>query len=123
MTQKIPREIDSPLVQQIIEGLHNLKAENIVVLHLSHIDTAICDYFVVADGNSNTQVKAIAGAVEKQVREQLGDKPWHIEGMEYAEWVLLDYVTVAVHVFQKESREFYDLEGLWNDAEVYAVAN
>lgn len=112
-----------PLVATIVEGMQNLKAQNITVLKLTEIDIAVCDYFVICEGHSNTQVSAIAGGIEKHVRENLDDKPWHIEGKENSEWVLMDYVHTAVHIFQKETREFYDLEELWNDAETVAVKN
>jgi ribosome-associated protein len=104
------------LVSTILEGMENLKAENITVLDLTSLDNSICSFFVLANGNSNTQVKAIADSVEELVRKNLKDKPWHVEGRTTAEWVLMDYVNVVVHVFQKTTREFYDLEGLWGDA-------
>ncbi len=111
----------SNLVDTIVEGLEDRKAENITVMNLSEIDNAICDYFIIAEGNSNTQVKAIAERVEELVRENLNDKPWHVEGKATAEWVLMDYVNAVVHVFQKETRKFYDLESLWGDAETTVV--
>ncbi len=79
---------------------------------------AFCDFYVVCSGDSNTQVKAISDSVEEEVRKSLKDKPWHIEGTTNAEWVLMDYVNVAVHIFQREPREFYNIEGLWADAVV-----
>ncbi len=108
----------TPLVDEIIEGIDDLKGENIVVLNLTKLENAVCDYFVICEGNSNTQVSAISNSIEKKVRENLGEKPWHVEGTTNAEWVLLDYVSVAVHVFQREVRAFYDLESLWADATV-----
>lgn len=106
------------LIEQIIEGITDNKGEEITVLDLTHLENSVCDYFVIASGNSSTQVKSISEAVEKRVREELGDKPWHVEGADRSEWVLMDYVNAVVHVFQKEQREFYDLESLWGDAEV-----
>ncbi|MCC5916548.1 MAG: ribosome silencing factor [Cryomorphaceae bacterium] len=97
------------------------KGLEIVSLDLTEIDTAVCDYFLICEGTSNTHVSAIADAVEKRVREKLQDKPWHIEGKDRSEWVLLDYVAVVVHVFQRDTRTFYDLEGLWGDAEVAKI--
>lgn len=123
MTKKSGLAHFPPLVTTIVEGMQNIKAQNIIVLKLTDIDIAVCDYFIICDGNSNTQVSAIAGGVEKHVREHFHDKPWHIEGTENSEWVLMDYVHTAVHIFQKETREFYDLEGLWNDAEIVAIEN
>lgn len=107
-----------PLVSQIIDGIEDIKGENITVFDLENLENSVCDYFVICDANSNTQVSAITNSVEKKVRESLGEKPWHIEGTENAEWILMDYVSVAVHVFQKEIRAFYDLDSLWGDAEI-----
>lgn len=112
----------SPLVDTIIEGMDDRKAEKITVLDLSDIENSVCDYFVICEGNSNTQVSAIAGSVEKKVREKTGEKPWHVEGQEQAEWVLVDYVDTVAHVFQRETRAFYDLEGLWGDAKITEIA-
>jgi ribosome-associated protein len=113
----------SPLVHEIVKGIDDLKGENVVVLNLSKLENAVCDYFVICEGNSTTQVSAIAASVEKKVRENTGEKPWHIEGTTHAEWVLLDYVSVAVHVFQRDVRAFYDLESLWADATVSTIEN
>lgn len=118
MTKISERKKITPLVDQIIEGMEDIKGEDILVLDLRELENSICDFFVICSGNSNTQVNALADSVEKKVRESLKDKPWHREGTTMAEWVLLDYVSVAVHIFQKQVREFYDLEGLWSDATI-----
>lgn len=118
MTKIAKRKTFTPIVDQIIEGIEDVKGENIVVLDLTHLENSICDFFVICDGNSNTQVNALSNGVEKRVRESLKEKPWHVEGSANAEWVLLDYVNVAVHIFQKRVREFYDLESLWGDATI-----
>lgn len=110
-------------IMLITEGMQNLKARNITVMDLRDIDSAVCDYFLICEGNSNTQVKAIANGIEKNVREISDDKPWHVEGLENADWVLMDYVHVVVHIFQPETRKFYDLEGLWNDALITNLDN
>lgn len=106
------------LIEQIIEGIKDNKGEEITLMDLTDLENSVCDYFVIASGNSNTQVKSIADAVEKRVRENLKDKPWHVEGADRGEWVLMDYVNAVVHIFQRESREFYDLESLWGDATI-----
>lgn len=106
------------LIETIIEGIKDNKGEDITVLDMSQLENSVCDYFVIASGNSNTQVKSISEAVEKRVREDLGDKPWHVEGSNGSEWVLMDYVNTVVHIFKGEAREFYDLESLWGDAEI-----
>jgi ribosome-associated protein len=118
MTKTAQRKTFSPLVDAIVDGLEDIKGEKITILNLQNLENSVCDYFVICQANSNTQVKALADSVEKKVRETLNDRPWHVEGAEYAEWILIDYVSVAVHVFQSEARDFYDLEGLWADATI-----
>lgn len=90
------------------------KASDVVVLDLRGISSAT-DYFIVATGNSDIQVKAIADWISEQMRE-LGEKPDHVEGLETARWVLLDYIDFVVHVFHPQAREFYQIESLWGDA-------
>lgn len=111
----------SNLVDKIIDGMEDRKAENITVLDLREIENSICEFFIICEGNSNTQVKAIADSIEELVRKELNEKPWHIEGTDTSEWVLMDYVNTVAHVFQKSTREFYDLEGLWGDAQITAI--
>lgn len=106
------------LLALIIEGIENVKGENISLLDLREIDNTPCDYFIICDGNSNTQVNAITGSIQKNVSKQLKDKPWHIEGADTANWVLMDYISIVVHIFQKETRAFYNIEDLWGDAKI-----
>jgi len=106
------------LTKAIVKGIQEKKGQNILTMNLKKIPSAVCDYFVLCSGTSNTQVEAIADSVEEIVRKALGDKPWHKEGFENAEWILLDYVNVVVHIFQDHSRMFYNLEKLWDDAEI-----
>ena len=117
-------EASSELVKKfVVEGLQEIKGQNITVLDLREIENAVTDFFIIAEGNSNTQVNSLADSVHKVVRENVGDRLWHIEGRENSEWVLMDYVTVVVHIFQTGIREFYDLESLWGDAEVTTIEN
>ncbi|MCF6298035.1 MAG: ribosome silencing factor [Flavobacteriaceae bacterium] len=111
------------LITEIIAGIEDVKGENIIILDLREIENTVCDYFIVCDGNSNTQVNAISGSIQKKVSKALKDKPWHVEGENNAEWVLIDYVNIVVHVFQKHIREFYNLEDLWGDAKVTNIQN
>lgn len=106
------------LIANIIKGIEAVKGENTTILDLREIDNTPCDYFIICDGNSNTQVNAIAGSIQKIVSKELHDKPWHVEGEVNAEWILMDYINVVVHVFQKSIREFYNLESLWGDAKI-----
>ncbi len=111
------------LITHIIEGLENLKGEDIQLLDLRTIENTPCDYFIVCEGNSNTQVNSLAQSVQKTVSIALKEKPLHIEGQENAEWILIDYVNVVVHVFQKHIREYYNLEALWGDAKTTQIAS
>ena len=109
------------LIAHIIKGIEEVKGNNIDILDLREIDNTVCDYFVICSGTSNTQVNAIVNSVQKIVSKALKDKPWHVEGSDNAEWVLMDYVSVVVHVFQKHIREYYDIEGLWADAKTTSI--
>ncbi|NDV44570.1 MULTISPECIES: ribosome silencing factor [Flagellimonas] len=109
------------LIALILEGIEDVKGVDINLLDLREIENTVCDYFIICNGTSNTHVNAIVSSIQKTVSKALHDKPWHIEGSENAEWVLMDYVNVVVHVFQKHIREFYDIEGLWGDAKVTMV--
>jgi ribosome-associated protein len=114
MTEK--KEIKDKLVAKVIEAIEEKKGKNIVALNLKKIDYAVCDYFVICDAESTTQVSAIANEIEHLTQEDLMTKVWRKSGYENAQWILLDYGSVVVHVFQSESREFYKLENLWADA-------
>ena len=109
------------LITQIIRGIEEVKGQEIEILDLREIENTVCDYFIICNGTSNTQVNAIVNSVQKSVSKELQEKPWHVEGMDNAEWVLMDYVHVVVHVFQKHIREFYDVEGLWGDAHTIKI--
>ncbi len=104
------------LIAQVIAGIEEVKGQDIEILDLREIDNTVCDYFIICNGTSNTQVNAIVNSIQKTVSKSIKEKPWHVEGTNNAEWVLIDYVHVVVHVFQKHIREFYDIEGLWGDA-------
>jgi len=111
------------LITEIIKAIEQVKGEKVSILDLREIENTVCNYFIVCEGNSNTQVNAIAGSVQKLVSKALKDKPWHVEGEANAEWILLDYVNVVVHIFQKQIREFYDIESLWGDAKITVIEN
>src|SRR5690554_2680460 len=104
------------LIVQIIRGIEDVKGNDIEILDLRDIENTVCDYFIICNGTSNTQVNAIVNSIQKSVSKTLREKPWHVEGSDNAEWILMDYVDVVVHIFQKHIREFYDIEGLWGDA-------
>ncbi|MBT8206365.1 MAG: ribosome silencing factor [Eudoraea sp.] len=109
------------LIALILHGIEEVKGLEINLLDLREIENTVCDYFIICNGTSNTHVNAIVNSIQKSVSKASKDKPWHVEGRENAEWVLLDYINVVVHVFQQQVREFYDIEGLWGDAKMTMV--
>lgn len=120
--EKVKRTIDNQLIESVkelldavIEGIQEKKGVNITVLDLTAIENTITSFFVICDGDSNVHVDAISDSVEEYVRKKLNEKPNHIEGRESAQWILLDYFDIVVHVFQRPVRNFYNLESLWAD--------
>lgn len=111
------------LITEIITGIENIKGEGIQILDLRELENRPCDYFILCNGSSNTQVVAIVSSIQKNVSKTLSEKPFHTEGIENAEWVLIDYVNVVVHVFQKQIREHYNIEGLWGDAKMTEISS
>ncbi len=111
------------LILTIVDAIQDTKGEDIKIFDLSGIENAVADTFIICSGNSNTQVSAIAGNVEKQTRNNLKERPWHVEGTDNALWVLMDFVSVVVHIFQKETREYYNIEELWGDAKITTIEN
>jgi len=115
--------IDSKQLSEVVaQGMLEKKAVDVIILDLRRVKSAVTDFFVICSGNSDTQVDAITDSVEEEVYKRLGQDPWHKEGKENREWILLDYVDVVVHVFKKDRRQFFALEDLWGDAEVIKVA-
>jgi ribosome-associated protein len=116
--RKTESQDSARLTTQIVEGILNRKGQDVKSLDLTKLAKGVCDYFVICHGTSKTQVEAIADSVIDEVRKGEGGKPWHKEGFENAEWILLDYVDVVVHIFSEETRSFYNLEALWADAQI-----
>jgi ribosome-associated protein len=104
------------LTRLIVEGMEDTKAKDIVILDLQDIDHAITNYFIICHGSSKPQLEAIADSIIEKTVRKFKAKPWHKEGFENAEWILLDYVDVVVHIFKEDKRNFYQLEKLWADA-------
>lgn len=117
MAKRKKSEASGMLADIVVNGMQERKAHEIVKLNLGPLPNSITDYFVICHGTSRTQVEAIADSVEAEVKKAVGATPWHREGFENCEWILLDYIDVVVHVFQAETRNFYQLERLWSDAE------
>ena len=111
------------LVKRIVEGIQEKKGKNIVVADLTGTDNTVCKFFVICEGNTPTQVAAIADSVSDYVRIHAGEKPIGVEGMRSARWVVMDYSDVFVHVFVPEERDFYNLENLWADAQLNEIPN
>jgi len=105
------------VVATVVEAMDSIKGKEIVTLDLRETGTAVTDYFVICHANSKTQVDAIADKVIDQVWEKERVKPYHVEGRDNTEWILIDFVDVVVHVFLQSARSFYQLEDLWADAE------
>ena len=113
----IPRiNRNSKLFKTILKAIQEKKGENIVSLDLRKIPEAVADFFIICEASNSTQIRAIANNIEHQVKEQCAEGPYRHEGMNALQWVLVDYVNVVVHIFQPETRKFYRLEEMWNDA-------
>ncbi len=110
------------LVNKIIEALEEHKGCHIVKIDLKKINNCLCRFFVICHGTSSTHVLTLAEAVEERTREDLGEKPFHTEGERAAQWIVLDYGDVIVHIFQKEQRDYYQLEDFWADADIEEIA-
>ena len=106
------------LVDTVKEAFRDKKAKKITVVDLSDIGEAVCDYFVICEGNTPTQVSAIYDRVEELVRKKLGEKPAKIAGTENCLWVAMDYINVMVHVFVPDMHDYYSLETLWADSKI-----
>ena len=104
------------LLESVVKGIFNKKGHNVLKIDLRKFENRIADFFVICNGNSVTQVDSICDSVEDTVRQDTGEKPLHVEGLENCYWVLLDYGDVIVHIFLQEYRNFYNLESLWSDA-------
>ncbi len=105
----------------VVKGMEEKKAEDIAIMDLRKVKGAVSDFFIICSGNSNTQIESIAESIEKEVHEASKESPWRKEGFTNREWVLIDYVNVVAHVFNKEKRSHYALEDLWGDAVITQV--
>ena len=121
MVKKTDPNSAENLSKYIVKGIQEKKGTNIVILNLKGVGNAVADCFVICTGSSDTQIDAIASSIEKEVSDALGERPWHREGFQNKEWILLDYVNVVAHVFKSDVRSFYGLEELWGDAEISEI--
>lgn len=114
---------DEQMNELIIDSIQDIKGKNILQLDLRGLSGAPADFFIVCEGDSTVQLSAIAGNVYKRLKNEADTLPLSFEGRDKSKWVLVDYFNTVVHVFHPELREFYDLEGLWNDAKITAIEN
>jgi ribosome-associated protein len=119
---------DSPQASQklsslIVKGMQEKKANEIILLDLRNVKNAVADFFVICSGNSDKQLDAIADSIDDEVHKALKENPWHVEGKNNKEWMILDYTNVVAHIFRKDRRSFYALEKLWGDAEITEIAD
>ncbi len=112
---------EEKLVAQVIGTLQEHKGVDITKIDLRRIENCFCRFFVICHGNSNTHVGSMADFVYDEVNERLREKPIHVEGADMAQWVVMDYGNVMVHIFQKEFRDYYQLEDFWADADITRI--
>jgi len=108
------------LSELIVDSIQDIKGKSIVRLDLREIEDSPADFFIVCEGESNVQVKAISNSIRQRARNEMGERPGSIEGTETGMWVCMDYFDIVVHIFSPEAREFYDLESLWSDAPAHS---
>ena len=122
MSSNVTKDVNSEILSAwVVEGMLEKKAVDVVVMDLREIKHAVADYFVICSGNSDTQIDAISDSIEEQIHKYSNQNPWKREGQQNKEWILLDYVDVVAHVFNKEKRTFYGLEELWGDAKITRI--
>ncbi|GGB99781.1 ribosome silencing factor [Dyadobacter sediminis] len=119
MKERKNKELSSKDLSELVaKGMIEKKGLDIAILDLRNVKNSITDFFVICSGNSDTQIDALANSVEDEVYKVSKTEPWQKEGKANGEWILIDYVDVVAHIFNKDRRKHYDLEELWGDAEV-----
>jgi ribosome-associated protein len=119
--QKI--DLSEIIRDNIVEGMQEKKAKEIVCIDLRNVKNAVTDFFIVCHADSKTHIEAIAKSVEEFVFKKLGEEPVHVEGKTNSEWILMDYFNVVAHIFRQEQRQYYGIERLWADAEIQRIAS
>lgn len=114
---------DEVMTAVIVDAIQDVKGKNIIKLDLRHIEDSPTQFFIVCEGDSTTQIRAITESINKKVRDVLGISPSHREGVDGAKWILVDYFNIVVHIFYPETRAFYELEELWGDARITQYEN
>jgi ribosome-associated protein len=121
MAQRRKVEHSEKLSNLVVKGMQEKKALDIVVMDLRKVRNAVADFFVICSGSSEKQLDAIADSIDEEVGKGLKEQPWHTEGKNNKEWMLLDYTNVVAHIFRKDVRKFYALEKLWGDADIKEI--
>ncbi len=116
MVKKKIVNLSTYLSEIAVHGIQEKKGNDIVRLDLRGLNSSVSDYFIICNADSATQVKAIADSVEKEIYKNTQTNPWRKEGQDHADWIILDYFDIVVHIFKTEKREFYGIEDLWGDA-------
>lgn len=117
MVKKKIVNLSTYLSEIAVHGIQEKKGNDIVRLDLRDLNSSVSDYFIICSANSATQVKAIADSVEEEIYKNTQTSPWRKEGQDSAEWIILDYFDIVVHIFKTEKRDFYGIEDLWGDAQ------
>jgi ribosome-associated protein len=121
MTKKKNKADSEKLSNAVVSGMQEVKASDIVVLDLREVKNAVADFFIICSGGSDKQVDAIANSIDQEVFKKIKENPWHTEGKNNKEWMILDYISVVAHIFRKDRRQFYSLERLWGDAVITEI--
>lgn len=116
-------QFDNAMLTEMVEALEAKQGHGITVMDLRGLDNAVCDYFVVCDVENPPHLRSLADEVEHRVASGTGELPWRSSGRENAQWVVLDYFDIVVHIFLRSMREFYDIDSLWKDARVVRYPN
>ena len=121
MAKKRKGSDSEKLCDAIVKGMQEKKAADILVMDLRKVKNAVADFFVICSGGSDKQLDAIAESIDEEVFKSVKENPWHVEGKNNKEWMLLDYFDVVAHIFRKDRRDFFALEKLWGDAEMTEI--
>ena len=113
---------NNKLLNNIISGIQEKKGKNITIIDLKGISGVVCDFFVICEGNTPTQVAAVAESVEHVVKTDTEESPIRVQGQQLAEWIGIDYGDIIVHIFIPEKRNYYNIENLWSDAKITTIA-
>lgn len=115
--------LNNEFINTVVFGIEKVKGEEIVIIDFNKIQNSVTDNFIICSANSSTQVEALANSVKDIVKKKLKEHPWSIEGTDNNQWVLIDYISVVVHIFLKKTRDYYNLESLWKNAKIIKITS